>query len=168
MRLRPTARESTLRLTARPKRGEFSVSRQCKASTGSALRLPCWNMRSKSDPLRTRAVGGYFIAITSTKATSLESPSERILSGEDLAALGTTTCKDLATVCSCHTCAETVVALTLQIRWLECTLSSHVRALREKLAIKVKGKDRRLYRHFSDRASKSVLLFRLCEPKVRQ
>ena len=51
-----------------------------------------------------------------------EKPLKAVLSGcQTLAAFGTTTLDDEATIFGCHTCTETVVALTLEYAGLECS-----------------------------------------------
>src|SRR4030095_7823148 len=128
MRLRPTACGSTLRDTARPRRGSSSPDCQCKASTGSATRRPCWKMRSKSERARTRAVRGNrgdVMGRCRLKPDGRAEPRPERLGAETLAALGATTGKNLAAVGGSHAGTEAVVALALEVAGLIGALGGH-------------------------------------------
>src|SRR5690606_7527495 len=120
MRLRPTAVGSTLRETARPRRGGAPSRSQCRLSSGALVRLAPSNTRAKSALARIRAARGKMFR---------EGIGRRLRparsGAEALAALGTTTGQDLAAVGGRHAGTETVVALALEVAGLVGALGGH-------------------------------------------
>src|SRR5690606_31168748 len=120
MRLRPTAVGSTLRETARPRRGGAPSRSQCRLSSGALVRLAPSNTRAKSALARIRAARGrVFREGIGRRLRPARSGAEA------LAALGTTTGQDLAAVGGRHAGTETVVALALEVAGLVGALGGH-------------------------------------------
>src|SRR4249919_3222541 len=126
MRLRPTARGSTLRDTASPSLAGESLRSQCRLMRGSALRRPSAKTRSKSAPMRTRALRGRpastgFVTLTRTRAAAKADASD----SQATATLRATTREDLAAVGGLHARTEAVVALALEVAGLVSALGGH-------------------------------------------
>src|SRR5690348_17214008 len=138
MRLRPTARRSTLRETARPSRGGASSCSQCSPRAGWAMRLPASNTRVNSLRARTRAHRGNeargmtgnpgWPAAGTARTGNVSAWRRRGRRGsgaEALAALGATAGQDLAAVGRRHAGTEAVVALALEVAGLVRALGGH-------------------------------------------
>src|SRR5690606_23890417 len=132
IRLRPTARGSTLRDTARPRRGSPSPGSQCRPSRASPRRRPPSNTRVYSTRERTRALrgnrarGSVVISLDIAVARVSVMTGPRGESGaQALAALGAATRQDLAAVSRLHAGTEAVVALALEVAGLVGALGGH-------------------------------------------